>query len=156
LIDHVPRQDCAVFSGDTSIEIPHTLRLDGLPMPDAFVVRGTLNQYSRRLPNHRDVALVVEVSDSSLGDDRGKKLRQYALGEIPEYWIVNLVDRRVEAYTRPTGPDHPPAYRHREDYGPGRSVPLVMGGVEIAAIAVDDLLPPPEPGGGVAPRDAVG
>ena len=62
--------------------------------------------YRRRLrhpdsPTAADVALLVEVSDSTLVQDRGKKLPAYAKGKIPVYWIVNLVDRQVEVYSRP-------------------------------------------------------
>ena len=42
----------------------------------------------------------------------------------PVYWIVNLVDRRVEVYTQPRGGKNP-AYRTRTDYGPNDAVPVV-------------------------------
>jgi Uma2 family endonuclease len=47
--------------------------------------------------------LVVEVSYSSLRYDRGIMRRIYAEAGIPEYWIVNLVDRVVEVYSEPKG-----------------------------------------------------
>ena len=53
---------------------------------------------SPRPPTWRSL---VEVSDSTLSQDRGKKLSAYAKGGIPVYWIVNLVDRQVEVYSRP-------------------------------------------------------
>lgn len=40
--------------------------------------------------------LVVEVSDTTLADDRGRKARPYAKSGIPEYWIVNLQNRTLE------------------------------------------------------------
>ena len=52
--------------------------------------------------------LVVEVADSSLGQDRTFKSRIYAAGSIPTYWIINLADSRVEVHTDPTGPDPRP------------------------------------------------
>ena len=33
----------------------------------------------------------------------GFKKVMYAKAAIPVYWIVNLIDRRVEAYSDPTG-----------------------------------------------------
>ena len=58
------------------------------------------------------MALLVEVSDTSLSRDRGHKLSAYAKGEIPVYWIVNLVNRQVEVYSRPGKA----RYRSRKDF----------------------------------------
>jgi hypothetical protein len=44
-------------------------------------------------------------------------------------------------YTKPTGPDPNPGYRHREDYGPDDLVPLVLDGCEVTRIKVSELLP---------------
>ena len=63
------------------------------------------------VPDPADVALLVEVSDSTLALDRGKKLSAYAADGIPVYWIVNLVDRQVEVYSRPGKA----GYRSRKD-----------------------------------------
>jgi Uma2 family endonuclease len=139
-----------VFDADSPFEIPRSLRKDGMPLPDAFIARGDIARYATRRPDHHDVVLVVEVSDSTLDYDCGEKLELYAIVGIPEYWIVNLIDRRIEVYTQPTGPDRQPTYRHRDDYPSGRSVPLALDGLAIAMIVVDDLLPPPAQGGGGA------
>ena len=48
----------------------------------------------------KDVALIVEVAQSSLPEDRAM-VGIYGPGGIPVYWIVNLVDRQVEVYTGP-------------------------------------------------------
>lgn len=48
-----------------------------------------------------EVFLVIEVADSSLDDDRGEKAQLYADAEIPDYWIVNLVNRCVEVHRDP-------------------------------------------------------
>ena len=54
-------------------------------------------------PRPADVYLLVEVSDTTLAKDRGVKLPLYAAHDIPEVWIVNLVDRQIEVYTNPHG-----------------------------------------------------
>ena len=90
------------------------------PEPDIAIVRGTDADYRRRIPTAADVALLVEVSDSTLGQDRGMKLAAYARDGIAVYWIVNLVDRQVEVYTRPVKAGR---YRSRKDYKPGQHVP---------------------------------
>lgn len=51
---------------------------------------------------HPDVAhLIIEVAQSSLRYDRGEKAELYAERGVPEYWIVNLVDRVVEVLREP-------------------------------------------------------
>jgi Uma2 family endonuclease len=44
---------------------------------------------------------VVEVAEASLPLDRGLKAGVFARAGIPEYWIVNLVDRVLEVYRVP-------------------------------------------------------
>jgi Uma2 family endonuclease len=111
------------------------------PEPDGTVARGQTEQYPDRHPGPNDLALVVEVADSSLEHDRGTKKRLYARAAIPVYWIVNLVDRQVEVYTHPSGPADQPDYRSRQDYGPTDTVPVILDGKEVVRIAVADLLP---------------
>ena len=43
--------------------------------------------------------LVIEVSDTTLRLDR-RKAGLYASAGVPEYWIVNLIDRCLEVYPR--------------------------------------------------------
>ena len=63
--------------------------------------------------------------------------RTYGPAGIPVYWIVNLNGLRVEVYTDP-GPE---GYRLRTDYVSGMNVPLVIDGVVVGEIRVDDILP---------------
>lgn len=106
------------------------------PEPDRAVVRGTVRDYSHRDPDPPEIALIVEVADSSLRDDR-ELAPVYAGGRIPIYWIVNLIARQVEVHTDPA----PAGYQSRTDYRPGQDVPVVIDGVEVGRIPVDDLLP---------------
>jgi hypothetical protein len=46
--------------------------------------------------------LVAEVAESSLAYDRGDKAALYARAGFADYWIVNLVDRRIEVHRDPT------------------------------------------------------
>jgi len=109
------------------------------PEPDVSIVRGSDDDYMHRMPGPADVALLVEISESTLATDRGEKLRTYARAAIPIYWIVNLVDRQVEVYTGPGVDD----YATRQDFRPGQQVPLVIDGQQLGQIAVDDILPLP-------------
>jgi len=111
------------------------------PEPDVLVIRGEADDYPDRHPGPDDIALLIEVADTTLDRDRGLKKRLYAQSAIAVYWIVNLVDRRVEVYAEPTGPAVAPDYARREDYDSSQSVPLIVEGQQIAEIPVADLLP---------------
>ena len=80
--------------------------------------------YAGRHPGAADVALVGEVSETTLDRDQGEKCAAYARGGVPVYWIINLIDNRIQVYTDPN-----PAYgyRTRVDYQPGDHVPIVIG-----------------------------
>ena len=47
------------------------------------------------------VALVVEVSDSTLSIDTGRKAGLYAAVGVPEYWVVDVNKHRVLMYRTP-------------------------------------------------------
>jgi Uma2 family endonuclease len=106
------------------------------PEPDRCVVRGAIRDYSYRSPGAADVALIVEVADSSLSEDR-RLARIYGGSGISAYWIINLVDRQVEVYTLP----YADGYHSRQDFTPGQDVPVVIDGVETGRIRVADILP---------------
>jgi Uma2 family endonuclease len=61
---------------------PITL-LDSEPEPDVVVVRGNTRDYLDRHPGSQDLALVVEIADSTLERDRTSKKRLYARAGIP-------------------------------------------------------------------------
>lgn len=115
---------------------------DSAPEPDLKVVRGKANDYVLRHPGASDLALIIEVSDRTLRADQSRMKRIYAEAAVSAYWIVNLVARRIEVYTDPTGPDPTPDYRRREDFGPDDSIPLILDGREVTRLAVRDILPP--------------
>lgn len=111
------------------------------PEPDVLVIRGGVDDYPDRHPGPEDIALLVEVADTTLDRDRGLKKRLYAQSAVSAYWIVNLVDRRVETYTDPSGSAIAPDYARREEYDSSQSIPLIIDGQLIAKIPVADLLP---------------
>jgi Uma2 family endonuclease len=114
---------------------------DSVPETDVMWVRGGQRDYLEHHPGPGDVALIVEVADRTLGRDRRIKKRIYARAGIPVYWIVNLVDRRIEVYTEASGAEAPPDYAQRLDYSPDEEIPIVLGGVQIGRIPVHEMLP---------------
>jgi Uma2 family endonuclease len=115
---------------------PVRLPPDSMPEPDRTVLRGTIRDYTHRYPGPSDVGLIVEVSDSSLADDRNQA-EVYARSGIPIYWIVNLVDGQIEVYSNPSAA----GYASRVDFDAGQDFPVVIDGVQVGVIAVDDVLP---------------
>jgi Uma2 family endonuclease len=106
------------------------------PEPDRCVVRGGIRDYSARHPGPADLALVVEVADSSLDDDR-KQADIYGRAGIPVYWIINLIDRQVEVYSNPG----PSGYQSLEVFVPPHVLTVIIDGVEVGEIPVADILP---------------
>jgi hypothetical protein len=104
--------------------------------PDVAVVLEPASRYRTRLPGPADIALVVEVADSSLAYDRDIKGHIYAQANLAEYWIVNLVDHVVEVYTNPS----PTGYLQRHDPAIGDVIPLSVLGQVVGQIGVVDLL----------------
>ena len=114
---------------------------DSQPEPDFAVVRGNSRTYLTRHPTAADTGLIIEVANSSLLRDQRDKTRIYARAGIPVYWIINLVDRRVEVYTQASGPTAVPAYGAFQTYQPGDAVPLVLDGATVGNVPAADLLP---------------
>jgi Uma2 family endonuclease len=111
------------------------------PEPDIVVVRRDTRQYLDRHPGAEDIALIIEVSDTTLQRDRTVKKRIYARAGISIYWIVNLVEEQVEVYSQPLVEVEQPDYSQRLDFGRSAVIPIIIEGIEIGAIAVDALLP---------------
>ena len=85
--------------------VQNPLQLDDLsePEPDICVLRPRADFYAESLPTPADALLVIEVSEATLDYDRTKKLPLYARAGVPEVWIVNLTDGRIETHAEPAG-----------------------------------------------------
>ena len=111
------------------------------PEPDLTVVRGSPRDYKTRHPTANDVALVIEVADSSRKFDEGEKLERYAAGAVPEYWVVNLRERCINVYTQPEATAAGSRYVGHQRFGPDEEVPVILDGREVGRIPVRDVLP---------------
>lgn len=98
------------------------------PQPDIMVVLDKGLEYSKRNPNASEAVLVIEIAESTLEYDRKIKAGLYAKAGIPEYWIVNLVNRNLEVYRNPNGA----SYESVQVYEIGQSIqPLRSPGISI-------------------------
>jgi len=71
------------------------------PEPDVMLLKPRNDFYADSHPEPKDVYLLIEVADSSLAYDREVKLPLYAEAQVPEVWIINLVDKQVEVHRLP-------------------------------------------------------
>jgi len=117
-------------------ENPLKLSRSWRPNPDVAVVRGPIAEYARRTPGSSDVALLIEVSDSTYRTDTGVKLRRYEASGVAEYWVVDLNRRRVEV-RRHTGEGFGPAAVYEES----AELPVALEGREFGRLAVREILP---------------
>ena len=126
-----------------SVQSPVVTSPTSEPEPDFMLLTFRDDLYDFGKPRPRDVLLLIEVADSSLDYDRNVKLPYYASLGIPEVWIANLRDDRIEAHTEPT----PQGYRATRIYQPGDAIsPTAFPDLQIS---VSDIIPsrPPEQAG---------
>jgi Uma2 family endonuclease len=72
------------------------------PEPDVIVFRRAGGAYSYSIPQPDDVALVVEVSDSTLRFDLTVKAALYARAGITDYWVLDVNGRRMIVHRDPS------------------------------------------------------
>ncbi len=83
--------------------------------------------------NPETARLVVEIADSSLGYDLGRKARLYAGFGIAELWVIDAVKLETRIHRDP-GPD---GYRSLDDLAP--SQPLMPGVTSALAVTLAAL-----------------
>lgn len=108
--------------------------------PDVAITLGSWRDYTRRHPYPSEIALVVEISDTTLHMDRGKKVQLYAEAGIQEYWVEDLNARTLIVHRDPAELPKGFGYRNITTYTVTDSVtPLAA---PQAVVLVADLLPP--------------
>lgn len=95
------------------VQDPIVLNDDTEPEPDLALVKPRDDDYAEVHPCPDDVLLLIEVSDTSLDEDREVKLPRYAASGIPEVWIVNLVENIIEIYRKPLFSDDGTCFGYR-------------------------------------------
>lgn len=118
-------------------QLPIVLNDWSEPEPDIAVCAPDPDDYGQAHPQPGQILLLIEVADVSLPHDRGRKTTAYATSGIPELWLVNLPDHRIEVLTDPDSVTQ--SYRQQQYAFAGDSLPLPGGSV----IAATDILPRP-------------
>lgn len=133
----------AAFGPNYWVRVQNTLDLSPLsvPDPDLAVIEGGYETHLHR-DNPRTAVLIVEVSETTLDDDRGRKSGLYAAAGIEDYWIINIPQRQLEIRRTPA-PDATEPF----GFGYATETVSVVGDVvsplalPTARIAVADLIP---------------
>ncbi len=86
------------------------------------------------MPRSSDVALVIEVADTTLSKDRALAAT-YAVEEIPVYWLLNIPARRLEVYSAPAAG----LYTSVSLFEEGSEAPIVLDGREVGRVLVSNL-----------------
>lgn len=118
-------------------QLPLVLGLDTDPRPDFAVVRGTPRA---QRPHPTTAELVIEVADSTLDTDLTEKAELYATAGIPDYWVIDVLNR-IAHVLRDPGPlaTGGTAYRDTQVIdAAGTVTPLAA---PTATVRVADLLP---------------
>lgn len=90
-------------SADVRCQGPIRLPPGSEPEPDIAVVRWRDDDYETRHPDPEDVLLLIEIADSSLARDRGRKISLYAAAGISEVWLADLTKNQLVVHRRPVG-----------------------------------------------------
>jgi Uma2 family endonuclease len=113
---------------------------DSEPEPDVAVVPGSPDDYGRAHPSRP--ALTVEVAESSLVIDRRHKGSLYARAGLPDYWVLNLIDRVLEVYREPVADSTAPfGWRYARGEVLDVSARVAPLAAPTSAISISQLLP---------------
>lgn len=110
------------------------------PEPDVAIVQGHPRDFVQNHPT--SAVLIVEVSDTSLEFDRAEKASLYAKAGVPDLWILNLNERRLEVC-------RDPQYDPSQPFGFGYGTRVIVEETDSisplatpeASVKVADMLP---------------
>ncbi len=116
-----------------SVQNPVGAADDSEPQPDFSLLR-ELPKRADGPPSEGNVLLVIEVSDSTLAYDRNVKLPLYAETGMPEVWIIDLQNKKVEVYSEPS----PDGYKATRIFAAGEEVRSAT--IEDLSVPVDEVM----------------
>jgi Uma2 family endonuclease len=114
------------------VRVQGSFAADDFSEPEPDVCIFPLGDYHAAHPS--EAHLIIEVADSSLRYDRGEKAQLYAACGVPEYWVVNLVERVVEVHREPSAS----GYRHVTTVPKGARLRLLA--FPDVELAIDDFV----------------
>lgn len=130
--------DCfSVLSGQgrASVSPQNPVHLNDFsePQPDLAIIHRRRPGSDMVHPTPRMIYLLIEVAESSLENDQRRKIPLYALNEVAEVWLVDLLRQRLEVYRDPARDGYHTVQRlHRGD----RIAPQAFPDFEIEVAAI--------------------
>ena len=80
----------------------HPITLDNSePEPDIAIVSTPYTKYISRHPYSQDIYWLVEISNKTLTKDLQEKSVTYARNGIVEYWVIDLINKKLWLFTNP-------------------------------------------------------
>lgn len=105
------------------------------PEPDLVVLKEEIRDFGSN-PQPSQLALVVEVADSSLRFDLTVKAELYARAGIEEYWVLDVNNRGLIVHRSPTAGRFDSVVYFKESES---AAPILA---PHATLAISDMLPP--------------
>jgi Uma2 family endonuclease len=123
-----------VLSDLAYVKESHPITLDNSePEPDVAIVRLPETIYRHHHPYPQDIYWLIEISNRTLKIDLNQKLTIYARNGIAEYWVIDLVNKKLIVHTQ-VDQD---SYTRITEYTAGTVSPKAFPQI---AIALDRLL----------------
>lgn len=118
------------------ISVQDPIRIDeyNAPEPDIALLKPREDFYIDSHPRPDEALLLIEVSDSTVENDREIKRTLYAVAGIEEFWLVNLKENTVECYSAPKNG----SYRLAQIFEPGEAIASKK--VENLILQVEEIL----------------
>ena len=85
------------------------------PEPDITVLRPEFKGFRSRRPQPQDLALVIEIADSSLPYDLMTKAALYGRAGIVEYWVLDVLGRQLIVHREPQGGQYASVVSYSQD-----------------------------------------
>ena len=91
-----------IFKNKAYMRQAHPITLDNSePQPDIAVVCLPETIYAQHHPYSEDIYFLIEVSQTTLQFDLKVKAEIYARNNIAEYWVIDLVNKKLIVHTQP-------------------------------------------------------
>ncbi len=132
-VDYINQMLTERLRGKFRVRIQNPIQLGSYaePQPDIAIVQN--RSYADAHPGPQDVLLLTEIADTTLLYDREVKIPLYARHGIPEVWLIDLGNERVEIYLEPT------AQGYRQILRPQSTETIVPSRVPEVALRIADL-----------------
>ncbi len=91
-----------ILAKKAKVKESHPITLDNSePEPDLAIVRLPETIYRNHHPSAQDIYWLIEVSNKTLQKDLEEKVITYARNGIPEYWVIDLKNKKLIVHTDP-------------------------------------------------------